>query len=88
MDEDTFAKNAQGISKIYHEVLMVMKILQTKPLVKNMIINCYDSHYTVIKKRNKKEIVDNQYENDFFSLNDVIIPIQYVGIENDKEILR
>ena len=50
MDEDPFAKNAQGISKIYLEVLMIMKILQTKPQVKNMNINYYDLCYTVIKK--------------------------------------
>ena len=25
MDEDPFAKNAQGISKIYHEVFLLMK---------------------------------------------------------------
>ena len=30
-DEDPFAKNAPGISKIYHEVLKLMKFLQTKP---------------------------------------------------------
>ena len=35
-EEDPFAKNAQGISKIYHEVLLLMKFLQTKPQVKNM----------------------------------------------------
>ena len=35
-EEDTFAKNAQGISKIYHEVLLLMKFLQTKPQVKSM----------------------------------------------------
>ena len=31
---DPFAKNAQVISKIYHEVLLLMKFLQTKPQVK------------------------------------------------------
>ena len=31
--EDPFAKKAQGISKIYHEVLLLMKFLQTKPKV-------------------------------------------------------
>ena len=31
--QDSFAKNAQGISKIYHEVLLLMKFLQTKPQV-------------------------------------------------------
>ena len=39
MDEDPFAKNAQGISKINQEVLLLMKFLQTKPHVKNMNIN-------------------------------------------------
>ena len=51
MDENPFAKNAQGISKIYHEVLLLMKYLQTKPQVENMNINYYDLYYTVIKNR-------------------------------------
>ena len=74
MDEDPFAKNAQGISKIYHEVLMLMKFLQTKPQVKNMNINYYDLYYTVIRNRDDKEILDNQYENDFINFDDFIIP--------------
>ena len=41
-DEDTFAKIAQGISKNYHEVLKLIKFLQTKPEVKKMNINYYD----------------------------------------------
>ena len=40
--EYPFAKNAQGISKIYHEVLLLMKFLQTKPEFKNMNIKYYD----------------------------------------------
>ena len=36
--QDPFAKNAQGISKIYHEVMVLMKFLQTKPQIKNMNI--------------------------------------------------
>ena len=47
--QDPFAKNAQGISKIYHEVLMLMKVLQTKPQIKSKNINYYDLYYTVIK---------------------------------------
>ena len=50
-DEDPFAKTTQGISKIYHEVLLLMKFLQTKSLVKNMNINYYDLYYIVIKKK-------------------------------------
>ena len=30
-EEDPFSKNAQVISKIYREVLLLMKFLQTKP---------------------------------------------------------
>ena len=72
-DKDPFAKKAQGISKIYHEVLLLMNFLQTKPQVKNMNINYYDLYYTVIKNGNEKEIVDNQYENDYLSFKDFII---------------
>ena len=31
MDEDPFIKNAQSISKIYHEVLIKRKFLKIKP---------------------------------------------------------
>ena len=37
--QETFSKNAQGVSKIYYEVLLLMKFLQTKPQVKSMNIN-------------------------------------------------
>ena len=84
-DEDPFAKNAQGISKTYHEVLNLMKLLQTKPQVKNMNINYNDLYCTVIKNRDDKEIVDNQNENDFISLNVVIIPNHYVGMKGRKK---
>ena len=40
IEEDPLAKNSQGISKIYHEVLLLMKFLQTKPQVNNMNNNC------------------------------------------------
>ena len=81
-DEDTFVENAQGISKIYREVLLLVKFLLTKPQVKNMKINYYDIYYTVIKKRDDKESEDNKYENNFISLKDGIIPNHYVGIKN------
>ena len=34
-----FGNIVQGIGKIYHEVLLLMKFLQTKPSVKYMHIN-------------------------------------------------
>ena len=84
--EDPFTKNAESISKVYHEVLLLIKFLQRKPQVKNMNINYYDLYYTVIKNRKEKEIVnDDEYENDYISLNDVIIPNHYVGIKGREE---
>ena len=63
-DQDPFSKNAQGIHKIYHEVLLLMKFLQTKPQIKNMNINYYDLYYTVIKTRDENRDIDDQYKND------------------------
>ena len=84
-NQDPFARNAQGISKIYHEVLLLMKFLQTKPQVKNMIINYFDLYYTVIKTRDENKNIDNQYkndENDYIDIND------FVGIKPRETILR
>ena len=89
--EDPFPRNAQGISKIYHEALLLMKFLRTKPQVKNMNINYYDLYYTVMKTRDDNKDIDNQYENDendYISLNDVITPNHYIGIKNNNEILK
>ena len=90
-NQDPFAKNAQGISKIYHEVLMLMKFLQTKSQVKNMNINYHDLYYTVIKTRGENKNIDNQYENDendYIDINDYITPNHYVGIKPRETILR
>ena len=84
-NQDPFAKNALGISKIYHEVLLLMKFLQTKPQVKNMNINYYDLYYTVIKTRDGNKDIDNQYENDendYIDINDFINPNHYIGIKS------
>ena len=61
MDKDHFAKSSQSISKLYHEVLLLMKFLQTKPQVKNINIICYDLLYTVIKNRDEKDNVEDQF---------------------------
>ena len=79
-DEDPFAINAQGIIKIHHEVILLMKFFQTKPQIKNMNVIYYDLYFTVIKNRDEKEILDNQYENGFIIFND-IVPNHYVGRE-------
>ena len=89
--QDPFSKNARGISKIYHEVLLFMKFLQTKPQIKNMNINYYDLYYTVIKTRSENKDIDNQYENDdndCINFNDFINPNNYIGFKYNNEILR
>ena len=83
--QDPFAKNALGKSKMYHEVLFLMKFLQTKPQIRNMNINYYDLYYTVIRIRDENEDIDIQkddYDNDF------ITPNHYVGIKPRETILR
>ena len=90
-NQHPFSKNAQGISKIYHEVLLLKKFLQTKPQVKNMNINYYDLYYTVIKTRDENRDIDNQYEiddNDYINFNDIITPNHYIGIKPRETILR
>ena len=88
--EDPFSRNAQGISKIYHEVLLLMKFLQTKPQIKNKKNNYYDLYYTVIKNRDENKDIDNQYENDdndYINFND-IVPNHYIGIKPRETILE
>ena len=89
-NQDPFAKNAQGSSKIYHEVLLLMKFLMTKPQVKNMNINYYDLYYTVIKTRDEHKDIDNQYDTDYHDYNNFndIVPNHYVGIKPRETILN
>ena len=87
MDEDPFARNAQGVGKIYLEVIILMKFLQAKPLVRNIDFNFCDLYHSVFKNRDEKEIVDNQYENDFINFND-IVPNRYNGIKHINKKLR
>ena len=46
-----------------------------------MNINYYDLSYTVIKNRDEKEIVDNQYENDYINFNVITTPNHYIGMK-------
>ena len=55
IEEDFFSKCAQGIAKNMHEVFPIMKLLQTKPQGKSMIIKYYGLFHTVIKVRDEKE---------------------------------
>ena len=90
-NQDPFAKNAQGISKIYHEVLLLMKFLQTKSQVKNMNINYFDLYYTVIKTRHENRDIDDNYQNDENDYNDnnnfMIHPNHHVGGKPHETIL-
>ena len=90
-NQDPSSRNSQGISKIYLEVLLLMKFLQTKQQVKNMNINYYDFYNTVIKVRDENKDIDNQYENDdndYIDINDFTNPNHYVGIKPRERILR
>ena len=49
MDEDPFSESAQGISKCYHKVLLLLNFLQTIPQVKDMNIKHYYLYFTVNK---------------------------------------
>ena len=87
---DPFSKNDKNIAKIYHEVLLLMEFLKTKPQVKYMDINYYDLYYTVIKTRDENKDIDNQYEDDYhdyIDINDFFRIPQYMGRKHD-EILR
>ena len=48
-EEETFSIKAEGICKIYHEVLLLRKILQTQPQIRSKNIKFYDLYCTVIK---------------------------------------
>ena len=90
-EEDPLSKNAQGISEIYHKVLLLMIFLQTKPSVKNTNIDYYDLFYTVIKNRDEKVILIDKNEdnkNDYITYEDFITPNHYIGRKNNNEILR
>ena len=84
--EDPFSRNAQGISKIYLELLMLMKFLQTKSQIKNLNIDFYDLYYTAIKSRDDNEI-ENNNENDSINFNDIITRNHYVGNKPHETIL-
>ena len=87
-DEDPFIKNVQSIRKIYLEVLLLMKSLQTKPQVKIMNFNYCDLYYTVIRNRDEKEIVNDQYEDNYINYEGFITPDHYIRRKNINETLK
>ena len=90
-EEDLFSKHAEGIGKIFLEVSLLIKFLQTKPQVKNMNIKYYDLFYTVIENRDDTEIrnIKNQNnENDDFIYEDFIIPNVNISIKPRETILK
>ena len=87
-EEDPYNKDARGISKSYHEVLFLMKFLQTMPEVKSMDKDYHNLYYTVNKNRDENEVVDDEYENieiEYNNFNDFITPNHYIGRKKDKE---
>ena len=67
-----------------------MKLLQTKPQVKNMKINYYDLHYTVIKTRDENREIGNRNEDDDNDYNNFIdiVPNHYIGIKPRETLFR
>ena len=61
--EDPFSKNPEIISKLFHEVLLLLKLLQTKRQIKSMKSNSSELFYTVNKKRVGKQFVNDEFEN-------------------------
>ena len=91
IEEDPLFKNAQLKSKIYPEVLLLVKFLQTNPQNKNMNIIYYDLYYTAIKNRVEKEVVNDQYEDnefDYIRFNDFITLNHNIGIKPRETLLR
>ena len=87
--EDPFAKNAECISKIHHEVILLMTFQQTQPQIKNMNIKYYDLNYTIIRITDENMDIDNQYENDendYITYNN-IVPNLYIRIKKNNDIL-
>ena len=69
-------------SKIYHEVIFLMKFLPTQPEAKKMNFIYYDLYYTVIRNKDEKEIVNEKYEdngNDYINFDNFITPNHYMG---------
>ena len=88
-EEDPFSKSDQSFSKFSHEVLLLMKFLQTKPQVRNMKIIFSDLFYTVIENRDDNEFVNENYEDsetDYINFNDINSD-HYIGRKNNYEIL-
>ena len=55
-EEGTFSENAEVISKIYQEVFLLLKFSQTKPSIRSMKINSFDSYYTLLKREMIKKL--------------------------------
>ena len=90
-EEGTFSKNAQSVGKIYHEVLLLKKFLQTKRPVKEMNFKYYDLYYTVIKNRDDKDNPNNKNGNNEINYNnydDIITRNHYIGIKPRETILK
>ena len=70
---------------------MLMKILQIKPQVKNVNNKYYGLFYTVIRNRDGKEIVIDEYSNkedDYNNFVDFITPNHYIGRKNNNKTLK
>ena len=54
-EEKPFSRGAQGVVFIMHQVLLIMKFLQTKSHVKSKNTRSYDFYYTVVQSLSDEE---------------------------------
>ena len=87
-EENRFSKNVQVISKISHEVILLLKFLQTKHQVKKMNITYYDLYHTVVENRDDNEIVVDKYENNYINFVEFITSNHFIVQKKNNVILR
>ena len=82
--EDPFNANGQSNDKVYHEALLLTKVLQNKPQVKEVNNIYYDLYYIFIKNRNEKEMVEDSidFDNEELYVN-IIMPNYIIGRDHD-----
>ena len=90
-EQDIVSKNSKAISKIYLEVLLLRKILQTIPQNKSVNTSFYGLDNTVIKNIDEKEIRFCEYkinENYYINFIDFITPNYFVRRKYNNVILK
>ena len=90
-EEELFNKNEERITKLYLQVMLLLKVLLTEPQVKRNNFN-FEFQETFIKNGDDNQnVVEYEYENeetDLIKYDDFIVPNYYNGIKPCETILR